>query len=145
MSFKNDKYSVDKHPYEWCLRQSKRVKAIDPQMKIQMRNQKLLTQVPGELENAVKCRCNHNCTVDHIANKLQDMKQRKNRGKYSPYKRSGFREKPPFRVKFKEKPRERVEEVAKKKNSCQSCGSTDHYSNNCPKAKKKDPEEESPT
>ncbi|MBW0495550.1 hypothetical protein O181_035265 [Austropuccinia psidii MF-1] len=32
MSFENDKYSVDKDPYEWCLRQSKRVKAIDPQM-----------------------------------------------------------------------------------------------------------------
>ncbi|MBW0510709.1 hypothetical protein O181_050424 [Austropuccinia psidii MF-1] len=42
-------------------------------------------------------------------------------------------------------------EVAKKKNSCHNCGSTDHYVNNCPKAKKKVyaiekvPEEESPT
>ncbi|MBW0553068.1 hypothetical protein O181_092783 [Austropuccinia psidii MF-1] len=41
--------------------------------------------------------------------------------------------------------------MAKKKNSCHNCGSTDHYSNNCPKAKKKlyaiekVPEEESPT
>ncbi|MBW0556274.1 hypothetical protein O181_095989 [Austropuccinia psidii MF-1] len=43
MSFENDKYSVDKDPYEWCLRQSKRLKAMDPQMNIQMRNQKLLT------------------------------------------------------------------------------------------------------
>ncbi|MBW0510955.1 hypothetical protein O181_050670 [Austropuccinia psidii MF-1] len=34
MSFENDKYSVDKDPYEWCLRQSKRFKAIDPQMNI---------------------------------------------------------------------------------------------------------------
>ncbi|MBW0538241.1 hypothetical protein O181_077956 [Austropuccinia psidii MF-1] len=56
MSFENDKYSVDKDPYEWCLRQSKRLKAIDPQMNIQMRNQKLLTQLPGELENALKWR-----------------------------------------------------------------------------------------
>ncbi|MBW0471769.1 hypothetical protein O181_011484 [Austropuccinia psidii MF-1] len=40
MSFGNDKYSVDKDPYEWCLRQSKRLKAIDPQMNIQMRNHK---------------------------------------------------------------------------------------------------------
>ncbi|MBW0557007.1 hypothetical protein O181_096722, partial [Austropuccinia psidii MF-1] len=52
MSFDNDKYSVDKDPYEWCLRQSKRLKAIDPQMNIQMRNHKLLTQLPGELEHA---------------------------------------------------------------------------------------------
>ncbi|MBW0504540.1 hypothetical protein O181_044255 [Austropuccinia psidii MF-1] len=38
MSFQNDKYSVEKDSYEWCLRQSKRLKAIDPQMNIQMRN-----------------------------------------------------------------------------------------------------------
>ncbi|MBW0505126.1 hypothetical protein O181_044841 [Austropuccinia psidii MF-1] len=124
MSFENDKYSVDKDPYEWCLRQSKRLKAIDPQMNIQMRNHKLLTQMTGELQHAVKCRCNQNCTLDDIANTLRD---------------------------FKDKPRERVAEVEKKKNSCHNCGSTDHYANNCPKAKKKVyaiekvAEEESPT
>ncbi|MBW0467199.1 hypothetical protein O181_006914 [Austropuccinia psidii MF-1] len=54
-------------------------------------------------------------------------------------------------VEFKEKPRERVAEVAKKKNSCNNCGSTDHYANNFAKAKKKVyaiekvPEEESRT
>ncbi|MBW0575503.1 hypothetical protein O181_115218 [Austropuccinia psidii MF-1] len=117
MSFKNDKYSVDKDPYEWCLRQSKRLKAIDPQMNIQKRNHKLLTQLPGELEHAT----------------------------------SGFKEKQPFRVGFKEKHKERVAEVAKKRNSCHNCGSTDLYANNCPKANKKVyaidkvPEEESPT
>ncbi|MBW0464987.1 hypothetical protein O181_004702 [Austropuccinia psidii MF-1] len=56
-SFENDKYSVDKDPYEWCLRQSKRLKAIHPQMNLEMRNHKILTQIPGELEHAVKCRC----------------------------------------------------------------------------------------
>ncbi|MBW0487435.1 hypothetical protein O181_027150 [Austropuccinia psidii MF-1] len=117
-------YSHDKDPYEWCLRQSKRLKSIYPQMKSQMRNHKLLTQMPGEIEHAVKCRCNQNCTLDDIANTLQY---------------------------FKESPRERVVEVAKKKNSCHNCGSTDHYANNCPKAKKKVyaiekvSEEESPT
>ncbi|MBW0475218.1 hypothetical protein O181_014933 [Austropuccinia psidii MF-1] len=70
ISFENDKYSVDKDPYEWCLRQSKRLKAIYPQMNIQMRNHKLLTQIPGELEHAVKFRCNHNCTLDDISNSL---------------------------------------------------------------------------
>ncbi|MBW0500153.1 hypothetical protein O181_039868 [Austropuccinia psidii MF-1] len=48
MSFENDKYSVDKDPYEWCLRKSKRLKAIVPQMNIQMKNRKLLTQMPGD-------------------------------------------------------------------------------------------------
>ncbi|MBW0532427.1 hypothetical protein O181_072142 [Austropuccinia psidii MF-1] len=151
MSFDNDKYSVDKDPYEWCLRQSKRLKAIDPQMNIQMRNHKLLTQMPGKLEHAVKYRCNHSFTVDDIVDTLQDVRKRTNIGKYTPYKSSGFKETQPFRVEFKDKLRERLEEVTKKKNSCHNCGSTDHYANDCPKAKKKVyaiekvPEEESPT
>ncbi|MBW0472649.1 hypothetical protein O181_012364 [Austropuccinia psidii MF-1] len=122
MSFENDKYSVDKDLYEWCLRQSKRLKAIDPQMKIQMRNHKLLTQTPGELEHAVKCRFNHNYTLDDIANTLQDIRKRTNIGKYYPYKSSGFKEKQPLRLDFKDKPRERVAEVTKNNNSCHNCG-----------------------
>ncbi|MBW0495075.1 hypothetical protein O181_034790 [Austropuccinia psidii MF-1] len=151
MSLENDKYCVDKDTYEWCLRQSKRLKAIHLQMNIQMRNHKLLKRMPGELDHAVKCRCNHNCTLDDIANTLQDVNKRTNIGKYTPYKSSGFKEKQPFMVEFKDKPRERVAEVAKKKNSCHNCGSTEHDSNKFPKAKKKDysiekiPEEESPT
>ncbi|MBW0485424.1 hypothetical protein O181_025139 [Austropuccinia psidii MF-1] len=151
MSFENDKYSVDKDPYEWCLRQSKRLKVIDPQMHTQVRNHKHLTQIPGELEHAVKCRCNQNFTPDEIANTLQDVRKRTNIGKFTPYRSSSFKEKQPLRVEFKDKPKERVEEVAKKKNPCYNCGSTDHYANKFPKAKKKAyaiekvPEEESPT
>ncbi|MBW0524806.1 hypothetical protein O181_064521 [Austropuccinia psidii MF-1] len=74
---------------------------------------------------------------DDIANTLQDVRKRTNIGKYTRYKSSGFKEKQPFRVEFKEKPRERVAEVTKKKNFCHNCGSTDHYTNNCPKEKKK--------
>ncbi|MBW0533629.1 hypothetical protein O181_073344 [Austropuccinia psidii MF-1] len=107
------KYSND--PYEWCLRKSKRLKAIDPQMNTQMRNDKLLTQMPGELEHAVKCRCNHNCTLDENANTLQKVRKRTNIGKFTPYKSSGLKEKQPFRVEFKDKPKERVTEMAKKK------------------------------
>ncbi|MBW0567532.1 hypothetical protein O181_107247 [Austropuccinia psidii MF-1] len=95
MSFENDKYSVNKDPYEWCLRQY------------------------------------------DIANTLQDIRKRTNIGKFTPYKSSGFKEKQPFRVEFKDKPKERVAEVAKKRNYCHNCGSTDHYANNCPKEKKK--------
>ncbi|MBW0521251.1 hypothetical protein O181_060966, partial [Austropuccinia psidii MF-1] len=141
----------DKAPYEWCLRQSKRLKAIDPQMNIQMRIHKLLTQLPVELEYAVKFRLNQNCTLDSIAKTLQDVRKRTNIGKFTPYKSSSFKEKQPFRVEFKDKTKERVAEVTKKKNSCHNCGSTDHYANNCPKAKKivyvieKVPEQESPT
>ncbi|MBW0517555.1 hypothetical protein O181_057270 [Austropuccinia psidii MF-1] len=93
--------------------------------------------MPGELEHAVKCRCNQNCTLDDIANTLQDIRKRTNIGKLTPYRSNSSKEKQPFRVEFKDKPKERVEEIAKKKNSCHNCGSTDHYANNCPKAKKK--------
>ncbi|MBW0477491.1 hypothetical protein O181_017206 [Austropuccinia psidii MF-1] len=68
-----------------------------------------------------------------------------------PNKSSGFKEKKHFRLEFKDKPKEIVAEVTKKKNSCHNCGSTDHVSNKCPKAKKniyaieKLPEEEPST
>ncbi|MBW0488666.1 hypothetical protein O181_028381 [Austropuccinia psidii MF-1] len=92
-----------------------------------MRTHKLLTQIPGELEHAVKCRCNQNFTLDDISNTLQDIRKKTNIGKYSPYRSSGFKAKQPSRVEFKDKPRERVAEVAKKKNSSHNCVSTDHY------------------
>ncbi|MBW0592109.1 hypothetical protein O181_131824 [Austropuccinia psidii MF-1] len=81
--------------------------------------------MPGEIEHSVKCGCNHNLTLDDIANTLQDIRKRTNMGKYSQNKSSGFREKQPFRVKLKDKPKERVAEVARKKNYCPNCGSTD--------------------
>ncbi|MBW0557588.1 hypothetical protein O181_097303 [Austropuccinia psidii MF-1] len=120
-------------------------------MNIEMRNHNLLTQLPGGLEHAIKCRCNKNFTLDDIANTLQHIRQRTNIGKFTPYKSNGFREKQPFRVELKDNPKERVAEVAKKNNCCHNCGSKYHYANNCPKAKKKVyaiekvPEEESPT
>ncbi|MBW0482375.1 hypothetical protein O181_022090 [Austropuccinia psidii MF-1] len=96
MSFENNKYSVDKDPFEWCPRQSKRLKAIDPQTNIQMRNQKLLTQMKRELEHAIKCRCNQSCTLDDISNTLQDLRKRTIIGKYYPYKSRSFKQKKPF-------------------------------------------------
>ncbi|MBW0496575.1 hypothetical protein O181_036290 [Austropuccinia psidii MF-1] len=107
--------------------------------------------MPGELEHSVRCRCNQNCTLDDIANTLQDIRKRTNIHKFTPYKSSGFKEKQPFRVELIDKPKERVAKVANKRNSCHNWGSKDHYANNCPKAKKKVyaiekvPEGESPT
>ncbi|MBW0527876.1 hypothetical protein O181_067591 [Austropuccinia psidii MF-1] len=115
VSLKYDNYSLDKDTYEWCLRQSKRPKAIDPQRNIRMRNHIILTQITGELEHAVKCRCNHNCMLDDIENTLQEIRKRANIGKYTQYKITGFKEKQPFKVEFKDKPAERVAEVAKTK------------------------------
>ncbi|MBW0474637.1 hypothetical protein O181_014352 [Austropuccinia psidii MF-1] len=106
-------------------------------MNIQMRNHKLLTQIPGELQHAVKFRCNQNFTLDDIANTLKDVRKRTNIEKYSQFRSGSFKEKPPFRVDFKDKLKEKMAEVTKKKNNCHNFGSTDHYANNCPKEKKK--------
>ncbi|MBW0498219.1 hypothetical protein O181_037934 [Austropuccinia psidii MF-1] len=122
MSFENDKYSVEKDPYEWCLRKSKRLKVIYPQMNTQMRNPKLLKKMPGELKNSVKCRCKQGCPLDDIANTLQDVSKRTNIGKYYQFKSNSFKEKQPLRVEFKDKPKETVAEVTKKKNYCHNCG-----------------------
>ncbi|MBW0517632.1 hypothetical protein O181_057347 [Austropuccinia psidii MF-1] len=80
MSFENDKYSVEKDPYEWCLRQSKGLKAVDHQMKIQMRNHKPLKQIPGELEHSIKCIFNQSFTLYEIYDTLQDVRKRTNMG-----------------------------------------------------------------
>ncbi|MBW0502210.1 hypothetical protein O181_041925 [Austropuccinia psidii MF-1] len=74
---------------------------------------------------------------DDIAKTSQEIRKRTNIGKYSPNKSSGFREKQPFRVELKGNPRESVVEVARKKNYCHNCGSTDHYANTLLKSKKK--------
>ncbi|MBW0542039.1 hypothetical protein O181_081754 [Austropuccinia psidii MF-1] len=84
-------------------------------MIIQMRNHKPQTQIPGELEHAVKCRCNHNFTLDDIGNTLQDVRKGTNIGKYPPFKSSGFKEKQPFKVEFKDKHREWVQKWQRRK------------------------------
>ncbi|MBW0467248.1 hypothetical protein O181_006963 [Austropuccinia psidii MF-1] len=107
--------------------------------------------MPGELEHALNCICNQSFTIYDISNTLQDVRKKTNIGKYYQFRSSSFKEKQPFRVEFKDKPKEKMAEVTKKKNTCHNCGSTDHYSNNCPKEKRKVyaieqfPEEKSPT
>ncbi|MBW0496284.1 hypothetical protein O181_035999 [Austropuccinia psidii MF-1] len=83
ISFENDIYSADKDPYEWCLKNYKIFKSIDPKMNIQMRKNKLLTQLVGELEHAVKFMCSQSFTLDEIFNTLEDLRKRKDIGKYS--------------------------------------------------------------
>ncbi|MBW0528081.1 hypothetical protein O181_067796 [Austropuccinia psidii MF-1] len=107
MSFENDKYSVDKDPYEWCLRQSKIPEAIDPQMNVSTGNQKLLKQMPGELDHAIKCICNQSFTLCDIANTLKDVRKRKNIGKNSLNRGNSFKEKQTYRFENKDKPKEK--------------------------------------
>ncbi|MBW0557567.1 hypothetical protein O181_097282 [Austropuccinia psidii MF-1] len=96
-----------------------------------------MTQLPGELEHAVKCSFNQICTLDDTSNTSKEVSKRKNIGKNYLYKGNSFREKQTFRADNKTKPREIVEEVLKKNNSCHNCGSRDHYAISFPKENKK--------
>ncbi|MBW0553665.1 hypothetical protein O181_093380 [Austropuccinia psidii MF-1] len=76
LSFGNDRYTVDKDPYDWCLRQLKRLMAIDPHITTEMRSHKLLSKLPGGLEHAVKFRFSKESTLDEISTTLQEVRIR---------------------------------------------------------------------
>ncbi|MBW0468496.1 hypothetical protein O181_008211 [Austropuccinia psidii MF-1] len=105
-------------------------------MKIQMRNHKLLTQLPGELYNEVKFMCSKSCTLDDIYDTFQYVSKTTDIEKFSPYKGNTVREKQSFRAENSKKTREKVTEVTKRENSCHNYGSK-YYYYSCPKAKKK--------
>ncbi|MBW0476150.1 hypothetical protein O181_015865 [Austropuccinia psidii MF-1] len=88
LSFGNDRYTVDKDLYDWCMRKSKRLIAIDPHITTEMRNHKLLTKLPGDLENAVKFRCSKESTLDYI------VRIRTSIGRYNTHSTGDNREKP---------------------------------------------------
>ncbi|MBW0479406.1 hypothetical protein O181_019121 [Austropuccinia psidii MF-1] len=85
LSFENDRYTVDKNPYRLGLRQSKRLIAIYHHITTQMGNHKILTKLPGDLKNAVKCRCLKESTLDDISNTLQEVRIRTSIGRYNTH------------------------------------------------------------
>ncbi|MBW0545320.1 hypothetical protein O181_085035 [Austropuccinia psidii MF-1] len=99
LSFRNDRYTGDKDPYDWCMRQSKRLIAIDPHITTEMRNHKFLTKLPGDLEHAVKCRCSKESTLDEISNNLQEGRIRTSIGRYNNHSNGDNRENPTLEAK----------------------------------------------
>ncbi|MBW0482618.1 hypothetical protein O181_022333 [Austropuccinia psidii MF-1] len=98
-SFGNHRYTVDKDPYEWCLRQSKRLIAIDPRIPTEMRNHKLSTKLPGDLEHAGKCRCCKESTLDEISNPLKEVRIRTSIGRYNNHSTGYNMENPTLEAK----------------------------------------------
>ncbi|MBW0527268.1 hypothetical protein O181_066983 [Austropuccinia psidii MF-1] len=92
LSFGNDRYTVDKDSYVWCMRQSKRLIAIAPHMKTEIRNNKVLTKLPGDLEHAVKCRCSKESTLDEISTTFQEVRIRTSIGTYNTHSTGDKRE-----------------------------------------------------
>ncbi|MBW0506612.1 hypothetical protein O181_046327 [Austropuccinia psidii MF-1] len=99
LSFGNDRYTVDKDPYDWCLRQSKRVKSIDPHITTEMRNHKQLTKVLGDLEHSVKYRCSKESTLDEISATLKEVRIRTSIGRYNTHCTGDNRENPTLEAK----------------------------------------------
>ncbi|MBW0582321.1 hypothetical protein O181_122036 [Austropuccinia psidii MF-1] len=99
LSFGNDRYTVDRDPYDWCLRQSKRLIAIDPHITTEMRNHKLLTKQPGDLEHELKCRCSKESTLDEISTTLQEVRIRTSIGRYNTHSTGDNRDNPTLEAK----------------------------------------------
>ncbi|MBW0555129.1 hypothetical protein O181_094844 [Austropuccinia psidii MF-1] len=99
LSFGNDRYTLDKAPYDWCLRQSKRLMAIGPSITEEMRNHKLLTKLPGDLEHAVTCRCSKESTLDEISTILQEVRIRTSIGRYNTHSNGDKRHNPTLKAK----------------------------------------------
>ncbi|MBW0500823.1 hypothetical protein O181_040538 [Austropuccinia psidii MF-1] len=94
LSFGNNRYTGGKDPYDWCLRQSKRLIAIDPHTTTEMINHKLLTKLPGKLAYEVKCRFSKESTLDEISTIFQEGRIRKFIGRYNIHSTGDKRENP---------------------------------------------------
>ncbi|MBW0461544.1 hypothetical protein O181_001259 [Austropuccinia psidii MF-1] len=125
LSVGNDRYTMDKDPYYWCLRQSKRLIAIDPHITTEMGNHKLLTKLPGELNHAVKCRCFKESTLDEISTTLQEV--RTSIGRYSTHSTGDNRENPTLEAK------ETNDSESEITTGFHNCESSNYYAENFPK------------
>ncbi|MBW0465258.1 hypothetical protein O181_004973 [Austropuccinia psidii MF-1] len=133
---KSDRYSIEKDPYKLCLKQTKRLKFIDPEMTIKMRNHNLLKKLPRHLEHAVKCRCSKTISIDEIENFIQDVRKKTSIGSSLPYRSHDSRVKPKILTEKDMEPTNDAE-APRRINTFHNCGSPDHYVNNFPKGKKK--------
>ncbi|MBW0522740.1 hypothetical protein O181_062455 [Austropuccinia psidii MF-1] len=116
--------TVDKYPYYWCLRQSKRLRAIDPHITTEIRNHKLLTKLPGDLAHAVKCICSKESTLNEISTTLQEVRIRTSIGRYITHGTGDNRENPTLEA------RETHDSESEITKGFHNCESPNHYAEN---------------
>ncbi|MBW0515670.1 hypothetical protein O181_055385 [Austropuccinia psidii MF-1] len=92
-----------------------------------MRNHKLMTKLPGELEHAVKCICSKESTLDEISTTLQEVRSRTSIGRYNTHSSGDKREVPTLEAK---KSHDSESEITTEFHNCQS---PNHYAENSPK------------
>ncbi|MBW0516993.1 hypothetical protein O181_056708 [Austropuccinia psidii MF-1] len=127
LSFVNDRYTVDKDLYDWCLRQSKRLIAHDPHITTEIRNHKLLTKLPGDLEHAVKCRCTKESTLDEISTTLKEVRIITSIGRYNTHTTGDNRDNLTLEAK------ETHDSESEITTGFHNCESANHYAESFPK------------
>ncbi|MBW0557052.1 hypothetical protein O181_096767 [Austropuccinia psidii MF-1] len=89
-----------------------------------MRNHKLFTKLPGDLEHSFKCRCSKEYTLDEISNTLQEVKMRTSIGRCNTRSTGDNRENPTLKNK------EIYDSVSQIKKGFQNLESPNNYSEN---------------
>ncbi|MBW0550030.1 hypothetical protein O181_089745 [Austropuccinia psidii MF-1] len=92
-----------------------------------MRNHKLLTKLPGDLEHAVKCRCSKESTLDEISTTFQEVKIRTSIGRYNTHCTGDNRENPILEAK------ETHDSESEITTEFHNCESPNHYAGSYPK------------
>ncbi|MBW0566930.1 hypothetical protein O181_106645 [Austropuccinia psidii MF-1] len=92
-----------------------------------MRNHKLLTKLPGDLEHSVKCRCSEESTLDETSTTLQDVRIRTSIGRYNTHSTGDKRENPTLEAK------ETHDSDSEITTGFHSYESPNHYAENSPK------------
>ncbi|MBW0560679.1 hypothetical protein O181_100394 [Austropuccinia psidii MF-1] len=92
-----------------------------------MRNHKLLTKLPGDLDNEFKCRLSKELTLDEISNTFQEVRMRTSTGRYYTHSTGDNRENS---TPVAQKTHESDSEIS---TGFKSCESTNQYAERTPK------------
>ncbi|MBW0521278.1 hypothetical protein O181_060993 [Austropuccinia psidii MF-1] len=92
-----------------------------------IRNHKLLTKLPGDLEHPVKCRCSKESTLDKISITLKEVRIRTSIGRYNTHSTGDNRENPTL------EPKETHDSESEITTGFQNCESPNHNADNFPK------------
>ncbi|MBW0563850.1 hypothetical protein O181_103565 [Austropuccinia psidii MF-1] len=113
--------------------------AIDPHITTEMRNHKLLSKLPGDLEHEVKCRCSKESTLDEISTTLQEVRIRTSISRYNTHSTGDKRENPTLEAK------ESHDSDSEITTGFHNYESPNHYAENTPKDREEKLEREEET
>ncbi|MBW0561059.1 hypothetical protein O181_100774 [Austropuccinia psidii MF-1] len=128
-SFESSIFNSEKNkPLTWFLKQKDSLSSLHSDMSDSMINMKILIKFGGELEHAIKCRCEEPCSTEDYINVMEDIITRTIMGK--TWIRVPMESKMVSKTSKEDKRPERT--VLK----CHKCGSTSHLANTCTKKTK---------